>query len=169
MEKSRSLSLYHYTEEFLAVKNELEQMDIDEQTFLDTLEQYEGDIADKMENIVKYRNELLGLAELQKAEAKKLTEAAKAKEEKAASLMEYMDTTMKAIGSKKIQAGAYTVDYLKGREVVIVDEEILPDEYWVEQPKKAMGKPELKKLLADGKEITGVCLKRNPDTLRIKM
>src|SRR6185312_10229504 len=117
----------------------------------------------------KYIQELNGLAELQKAEAKKLTEAAKAKEAKAESMKKYMDQTMKAIGAKEIQAGVYKLMYYKGKEVVAVDEKKLPSKYWVTQPKKPLGKPELKKLLDAGEEIEGVCLKRNPDSLQIKM
>lgn len=162
-------SLYHYTEEFLAVRAALEAADVDETVFHDTLEAYEDTIASKMENVIKYRNELLGLAELQKAEAKKLNEAAKAKEAAAERLKDYMDQTMKAIGSKELQAGAYKLKYRKGSEVVIVDEEKLPDMYWVEQDPVPMSKPELKKLIQAGEEIDGVCLKRNPDTLQIQM
>lgn len=163
------VSLYQYTNDFLAVKAELDALNLSDELYADTLESYEEDIADKMENFVKYHNELLALASLQKEEAKKLTEAAKAKEAKAESLKKYMDQTLKAIGSKEMQAGAYKLMYHKGKEVVIVDEKKLPEEYFVPQPSKPMGKPELKKLLDAGKEIEGVCLKRNPDSLQIKM
>jgi len=162
-------SLYQYTNDFLAVKAELDELDLDSETYADTLEQYEADIADKAENIIKYRNELLGLAELQKEEAKNLVEAAKAKEAKAASLVKYLDETMKAIEAKELQAGVYKLDYRKGSEVVEVDEDKLPKKYFIPQPSKPMSKPELKKLLKEGKEIEGVCLKRNPDSLQIKM
>lgn len=162
-------SLYHYTHEFLAVKAQLDALDLDDAVYADTLEQFEANIAEKAENLIKYRNELLGLAELQKAEAKKFADAAKVKEAKAAAIVQYLDQTLKAIGSKELQAGAYKLNYRKGSEVVEVDEKKLPDMYKIPQPPKPIGKPELKKLLQEGKEIEGVCLKRNPDSLQIKM
>src|SRR6185312_4748418 len=162
-------SLYHYTNDFLEVKAQLDAMyDPEDEVYKDTLEYYEDNIATKAENIIKYCEELLGLAELQKAEAKRLNEAAKAKENKANRLMEYLDNSMKAMGVKNLQAGLYKLTYHKGREVVEVDEDILPDDYWVEQPKKPMSKPELKKLIESGVEVKGVCIKKNPDSLQVK-
>lgn len=162
-------SLYYYTKEFLEVKAELDMLDLDDETYQDTLESYEGNIAEKMENIIKYQKELLGLAALQKEAAKELTEAAKAKEAKAESLVKYMDQTMKAIGSKSIQAGPYHLGYKKGSEVTVVDEDKLPKKYWVPQPEVPMGKAELKKLVKAGTKIEGVRIVRNPDGLVIKI
>lgn len=162
-------SLYSYTKTFLEVREELENMELDAGILSDTLETYQDDIESKMENVIKYRNELLGLAELQKAEAKKLTEAAKAKEKKAAALEDYMDQAMKAIGKDKLQAGAYMLNYRKGSEIVLIDEDKLPKKYFIPQDPKPMDKPELKKLIQAGKEIEGVSLFRNPNTLQIKM
>lgn len=162
-------SLYHYTAEFLEVKAGLEALDLNAEDFSDVLESYEDNIAAKMENVIKYQKELLALASVQVAEAKLLTEAAKAKEVKAEALRVYMDQTMKAIGSTSLQAGAYSLGYKKGSESTVVDESSLPKEYWVKQPDKPMGKPELKKLIKAGTKIEGVQLVRAPDSLVIKV
>lgn len=162
-------SLYHYTNDFLEVKAALEAAGVDEEVFHDTLEAYEDNIAAKMENVIKYHDELVAIAAAQHAESKRFDKAAKANQAKADKLKEYVDQTMKAIGATEIQAGAYKLNYRKGSEVVEVDETKLPSAYWVKQPDKPMGKPELKKLLKEGKEIEGVCLKRNPDTLQIRL
>ena len=52
--------------------------------------------------------------------------------------------------------------------MVEVDESILPEEYFVPQPSKPIGKPELKKAIKSGKVIPGVKLVRKEDTLQIK-
>lgn len=162
-------TLYHYTNDFLEVKAKLDELyDPEDEVYIDTLEYYEDNIATKAENIIKYREELLGLAELQKAEAKRLAESAKAKENRAEALLEYLDSSLKAMELDSLQAGLYKLNYRKGREIVEVDEDSLPDEYWIEQPKKPMSKPELKKLIEGGLEVKGVCIKRNPDSLQIK-
>lgn len=163
-------SLYQYTNDFLEVKAALENAGLDPNDFSDALESYEDDITSKMENIIKYHDELIAVSAIQQAESKRFEEASKANVKKAERLKDYMDQTMKAIGASEIQAGAYKLTYQKGREIVVVDEDKLPTEYWTTvSTKKAMTKPELKKLIDAGKEIEGVCLKRNPDTLQIKM
>lgn len=162
-------SLYHYTKEFLEVKAELDNMDLDDLAYAGTLESFEANIADKMENVIKYQKELLGLAAIQKAEAALLIEAAKKKEAKAEALRVYMDNSMKAMNAKTLQAGAFSLGYKKGSEIVEIDESKLPKKYWVPQPKKPMGKPELKKLINEGTKVRGVCITRKPDSLVVKM
>lgn len=163
-------SLYHYTKEFLDVKAVLDDMDLEDETYLGTLESFEANIADKMENVIKYQKEILGLAAFQKEAAKELIEAAKKKEKKAEALTVYMDQAMKAMNAKTLQAGAYSLAYKKGSEITMVDEDKLPEKYWTPVVgRKAMSKPELKKLVQSGTEVEGVCIVRNPDSLVIKM
>jgi hypothetical protein len=162
-------NLYHYTNEFLEVKAKMDMLGVDDETYADTLEAYEANITDKMENLIKYQKELLALAAIQKEAAKELTEAAKVKEAKAKRLKEYMDQNMKVLKLKSIQAGPYSLGYKKGSEVTVVDESLLPKKYWVDQPSIPMGKPELKKLVQSGTEIEGVQIVRNPDSLVIKV
>ena len=72
-------------------------------------------------------------------------------------------------GIKKIDAGLFKIGFLKGREVVEVDESKLPDNYWkVEEVRKPMSKTDVKVRLKSGVEIDGVKLTREPDTLQIK-
>lgn len=161
-------SLYHYTNDFLEIKAQLESIELDADLMEDTLESYSDLVEAKVENIIKFREELIALAELQKAEAKRLTEAANQKERKAQLLLSYVDDSMHKLGIKEMQAGLYNVNYRKGSKSTLVDEELLPEEYWVPQPPKPIGKAELKKLVEAGTKIPGVKIIVGPDSLQVK-
>lgn len=148
----------------------LEERQTSEDVKNDTLEWYKDNIIEHAEDLIKYRLELLALAEAQKAEAAKMVAASKAKEAQAEYIMSELDEAMKIIGEKEIQAGNYKLKYKKGSKVTEVDTAVLPKEYWtskvVETP---MTKPELKKLVEAGTEIAGVSIIQNPDKLEVKL
>ena len=74
------------------------------------------------------------------------------------------------MGIKKLDTGLFKISFRKGTEVVKIDEDKLPKQYWVPQDPKPMGKTDLKNLLKKNPDITidGVSIVRNPDTLQIK-
>ena len=162
-------SLYHYTKEFLEVKNALDNMEHNEDAYIDTLDSFKELIIDKAEDVIKYRNELLALAKAQKEEANRMLEASKKKEQKADTILGYLDNTMRAMEVTELKAGNFTLKYKKGSESTHVDEKLLPEAYWVPQKPKPMGKDELKKLVKAGKEIPGVSVVRSPDSLQVKL
>lgn len=161
-------SLYNLSIEFLQVAQQLEEMELDQETLADTLESLQIPIEEKAENVIKFAKNLEAMAEARKTEAKRLTEQAAKDAKKAERLLSYLDDAMRMLNKKKLTAGVFEVGYKKGLEVVKVDETRLPKEYWLSQKPKPMGKPELKKLVKDGVEIEGVTLERNPDKLTIK-
>lgn len=161
--------LNDYTKEFLAIKTELEEMELDERVMQDTLEPFKDAIAEEADNLASMIEELVAIAKMQKDKAKALTEKAKVNENKAEFIKKFIDEAMKAQDIKALKTENWHIKYNKGREVVQIDEKKLPPEYWIPQDPKPMGKPELKKLLDAGKEIDGVCKVRNPDTLQMKL
>lgn len=163
-------SLYELTTDFLKVANELENMELDQTTIADTLESLELPIEEKAENIIKYAKNIQAMAEARKNESKRLAELAAADTKRADKLLGYLDDSLRMLGKKKLTAGVFQVSYRKGVEVVKVDTERLPKEYWntPEPVAVPLGKPELKKMLKEGKKIEGVSLVRNPDSLVVK-
>ena len=163
-------TLYAYTNEFQRVKLMLEERGTSEEVQADTLEWYQDNIIDHAEDLIKYRSELLALAEAQKAEAKRFIESAKAKELQAERIMQDIDGAMQLLGKKEVQAGLFQLKYKKGSKVTEVDVALLPKQYWtsktVESP---FTKPELKKLVDAGTVIEGVTIVQNPDKLEIKL
>lgn len=161
-------NLYTLTNEFLQIKNQLEDLDLDPQLFTDTLEGYKVPIEEKVENIVKYVKSLEALAEAKKAEAKRLSESAGKDLNKVEWLKQYIADNLNAAGIKSLQAGVFTLAFRKGSEVVEVDETKLPEWAFIPQEPKPMGKADLKKIIQAGKEIPGVSLVRKPDSLVVK-
>jgi hypothetical protein len=84
-----------------------------------------------------------------------------------------MADNLKKVGIKDIQAGVFKVGFKKGSEVVKIDEtktptaDQAPHLYLYQEP-KFIGKADLKKLIKEGKEIPGVSLVRNEDSLVVK-
>lgn len=164
-----SVSLYELTNNFLETMNQLESMELDQETINDTLESLQMPLEEKAENVVKYIKSLEALADAKKLEAKRLSDSASADLKKAESLKTYLQSNLERANIKKLQAGVFALSFRKGSEVVEVDEMKLPKEYWLTQViEKPVGKPELKKLIKSGVEIPGVHIMRKPDTLTIK-
>lgn len=161
-------SLYNYTNDFVEIKQLLESMDLNADVMQDTLASYGELVEAKAENLIKFREELVALAKLQKEEAKRLIEAANVKERKADHLLDYLDESLKKMGLKEMQAGVFKVNYRAGSKVTLVDTEKLPKKYWIKQEPKPMGKPELKKLVESGTKIAGVSIVRGADSIQVK-
>jgi hypothetical protein len=161
-------SLYTLTNEFMEIVNQLEEYELDHETFNSTLDSLQAPIEEKVENIVKYMKSLEALADAKKLEAKRLSESASADLKKAEYFKNYMTDNLKKAGINKLQAGVFTLGWRKGSEVVKVDETKLPSTCWIAQPDKPMNKTELKTLVKEMGEIPGVTLVRNPDSLVVK-
>lgn len=160
--------LYEITQEFMEFQKQLEEMDLDDQTFADTLDSAMFSIEVKVENIIKHMRTLEALAEAKKTEAKKLSESAASDLKKVEWFKQYMADNLQKAGINKLQAGVFALSFRKGSEVVEVDEEKLPEDFWIPQPPKPESKTELKKMLKNGLEIPGVSLVRKPDSLVVK-
>lgn len=152
----------------MQIAEQLEEMDLDQETITDTLESLQISIEDKAENVIKFAKNLEAMAEVRKNEAKRLTEQAAKDIKKAERLTNYLDTTLQMLGKKQLTAGIFELKYKKGSEVVKIDESQLPELYWIEV-KKPFDKITLKNLVKEhGQEIPGVSLVRNPEKLVIK-
>lgn len=162
-------SLYEITQEFMEFQKQLEDMDLDDQTFSDTLDSAMWSIEIKAENIIKHMKTLEALADAKKLEAKRLSDSASSDLKKVEFFKNYLADNLKKANISKLQAGVFSLGFRKGTEVVQVDEYLVPEEFWVsEVVTKPLGKSELKKLLKEGTEIPGVSLVRNPDSLVVK-
>lgn len=141
----------------------------DEELKEDTLASLLPMVEEKAEDVAKYIRELEMIAATQKAEAKRLSEEAVKTSERAAKVMKHVAECLQQMEQKELQAGAYKFKFTKGREVVEVDEKLLPKEYkTIETIEKPMSKNDLKALIKNGEVIEGVRIVRNPDSLSLK-
>jgi hypothetical protein len=159
--------LYEEAALFREARLQIEEMDLDPIMVKDTLDSIQAPLAEKVENIVKFMKNLEADEVAYKAEADRLKEKADSTKKKREWLKAYLDENLKVAGISELKAGVFNIKYRKGSEAVQVDESVLPEDYWI-PAYKPLSKTDLKKMVKEGKEIPGVSIVRNPDSLVIK-
>jgi hypothetical protein len=165
--RRKRMKLYELSQEFKMIQDQLEEMEIDPDTLQDTLDSLKMPMEDKAENIVKLMKSWEASAEAKKAEAKRLQESASRDLKEIEKMKNYLSYNLLQAGVKELNAGLFKLKFQKGREVVEVNEKMLPEQYFIQKP-VAMSKTELKEKLKEGERIPGVSIIRKPDSLVIK-
>jgi hypothetical protein len=143
--------------------DKLAELDLDEQTVLDTLESLSGDLEAKATNTVMLVRNLESTAEQIKAAEKAMAERRKAYENRAASIRKYVMDSMIFAGIQKIECPLFKIAIRDNpASVVIDDEKQIPVAYLTDPPPPAP-QPD-KKLIAaalkDGFDVPGAHLER---------
>lgn len=148
-------TLYELTGQFLEIYN----MDIDDETKLDTLEaiDWTTDYETKVEGYVKVIKSLEADIEARKNEKKRLDGLNKSDQTKIDNLKAALAVSMTETGQTKVDTTLFKVGFRKS-EAVVVDETKLPKKYQVATYKP--DKKTLKELLKSGKHIKGAVLEK---------
>lgn len=137
----------------------------------DTLEGLEMMLGDKLDATMHVVRDFIGNAEKCDAEAKRLAERKKMWTNQGELLKKYILDCMITAGSDSVKTAANTFSARKGSQRLIVDdEELLPDDY-VESFTQIINKvksDELKKALQAGTEIKGAHLEVGPRSLAVR-
>lgn len=146
-------TLYELTGQFLEIYN----MDIDDETKLDTLEaiDWTTDYETKVEGYVKVIKSLEADIEARKNEKKRLDGLNKSDQMKIDNLKAALAVSMTETGQTRVDTTLFKVGFRKS-EAVVVDETKLPKKYQVATYKP--DKKTLKELLKSGKHIKGAVL-----------
>lgn len=146
-------TLYELTGQFLEIYN----MDIDDETKLDTLEaiDWTSDYETKVEGYVKVIKSIEADIEARKNEKKRLDGLNKSDQTKIDNLKAALAVSMTETGQTKVDTTLFKVGFRKS-EAVVVDETKLPKKYQVATYKP--DKKTLKELLKSGKHIKGAAL-----------
>lgn len=142
--------LYELTGIFL----EIDEMDVDDETKLDTLDSidWEHDFSEKIENCIKVIRNKDARIEAYKAEIKRL-EALKTSESKAIEeIKKRISKVMQLTGHDKLDTTLFKVGFRKSK-AVIVDETKLPKKYM--KAKWSPDKKMIKELINNGSTIRG--------------
>ncbi|MDU6561268.1 MAG: siphovirus Gp157 family protein [Streptococcus sp.] len=142
--------LYELTGIFL----EIDEMDIDDETKLDTLDSidWKHDFSEKIENCIKVIRNKNARVEAYKAEIKRLQDL-KASEEKAVErIKSSVSDAMRLTQHDKLDTTLFKVGFRKSK-AVIVDETKLPKKYM--KAKWSPDKETIKELLKSGATIRG--------------
>lgn len=143
-------TLYELTGQFLEIYN----MEIDDETKLDTLEaiDWTTDYENKVEGYVKVIKSLEADIEARKNEKKRLDGLNKSDQSKIDKLKAALAVSMAETGQTRVDTALFKVGFRKS-EAVIVDETKLPKEYM--RAKWSPDKDKLKELIKNGATIKG--------------
>lgn len=151
-------SLYELTQDVMYLQALLEEGEIDDGVYADSIESLCVD--DKIENICKVMKNLEAKAAAYKAEIDRMNARKKTLENGVERLKESIKNYMVLSNSKKIEAGLFTVSLGKSKSVSIWDETGIPEEFLIHQPSK-VNKAAISKALKAGEIVAGAELVEN--------
>ena len=155
------LTLYNIADQYLVDLQKLQDMEIDEQTFADTLEGLSGELELKATNVAMFVRNLEASAEAIKAAEKQMAERRKALEAKADRIRQYLLDNMTRTGITKIDCPYFVLSVRKNPPAVeVLNQDMIPDEYFdiPEPPAPTLNKNRLKEDLKAGVIVEGVKL-----------
>lgn len=158
-------TLYDLTGQFL----DIYQMDIDEDTKLDTIESMGliEDLEDKAEGYAKVIRNLEADKASYKAEKERFAAKEKAVDNKIKLLKTNVQTAMEVTGLTEIDGELFKLSLQKTKDSVIIEEDKLPKKYWNKKVTEIPDKKGLYELLKEGRKIKGARLQENR-SLRIR-
>ncbi|MCI3860179.1 siphovirus Gp157 family protein [Lactococcus garvieae] len=161
------MSLYDLTTDWQKV---YDMEDLDAETWADTLESIEGEIKDKAVNIGYVVKNLEADEAALAAEIKRLQDKKKAVIKKKQGLKDYLQSSMYAVGLRKIQSAPFNIRIQKNTKSLTFDNEEqfmkneFYDNYFIPQPPR-LDKKQMLEDLKNGAVIEGVEL-RQSESLR---
>jgi hypothetical protein len=136
----------------------LEEGEIDEQVYNDTVEGLGTELA--VEDVVKAIRNKTAEADALKAEVERLSDKKRRAEAAVDGLKNILLTYLTTTGQKKTAAGMFTVSRGSSKSVEITDEAQIPEEFLIAQPPKVDKKAILAEL-KNGGEIAGAQLRES--------
>jgi Siphovirus Gp157 len=154
-------SLYLLTQEFKAAESKLYDLDLDEQTIIDTLDAMSGELEVKATNTVMVARDMrMTAAAIKEAEAG-MAARRKAIEARADALERRVLDSMILTGISKIECPYFNLSVRDNPFAVdIFDSAMLPNAYWTDPkpPEPAPDKTLIKKAINDGFDVPGARL-----------
>lgn len=145
-------TLYEMTTQASELYNLLQNEDIDEQVFLDTLEAI--GTGEKIESYCHIIKELQGDFEKFKAEADRLAARMKTAKNGIDRMKDSLLSFLRVSGQNKVKAGTFTVSIGTSKQTNILDEALIPTEFKTPQPDK-IDKTAIKRAIESGQAVTG--------------
>ena len=158
-------TLYELTDKYQQLL-ELES-EIDEQTFIDTLQSIDEAIEDKAENLAKVIKEMEATITTISHEVNRLQSKKQTVANRVSNLKTYLQSEMEKVNKTKIKGELFTVNIQNNPPSLCVNRtDNIPKDFFIEQ-EPALDKTKLKKAIKGGDDIEGVELKQTR-SLRIR-
>jgi len=153
------MKLYECVAEYRAQLDALAELDLDAQTYADTLESIQGPIQDKLRAVIAYSLDLEIEATGAAAASKRMKERAESLDNRVKWLREYALRAMEATGMGEISTDEWAAKVAKKPPSVVIAEGVeLPAEYIRTTVKTEPDKAALKAALTAGAVVPGVSL-----------
>ena len=152
------MNLYEINGQVLQLMELLDEGEIDEGIYQDTLDSLGGAIA--VEEVVKGIRTKLAEAEAYKEEAARLTEKRQRAEASVEGLKRLLMDYLRITNQKKLNTGLFCVSKGSSKSANIIDESLIPAEFLIEQPAK-IDKKAILTALKSGEEVKGAELKES--------
>ena len=143
----------------------IENDELDEQTIADSLEMLKIEVEAEANQIVIYYRDLDADIEKNKNVARQYTEYVKKLENRKKRLKQFLENYMNATNTEVIITDYAKINFRKSKAVVIEDESLLGEEYFI--IKKEASKTKIKEAITAGKDVQGARLIENRN-LQIK-
>ncbi len=154
------MTLYEIQETMIDNLNiflESEGSEFDQEVYEEIMNILKIELSNKSSNILKYLNNLQADLEQIKLEKQRLDKIKKSKESKYNKLSDYIISVMKNLDKAKIETDIGNYALRKSTKVEILDEKLIPEEYFNISIDKTVDKLTLKEILKS-QEIPGVRL-----------
>lgn len=161
------MKLYELASNYQKIYNMVDE-EIDEQTWIDSLECIQGEIEVKTENIAKLIKMLDADSTILKAEEERLEKRRKTVENKVIRIKQYLQQQLEFSGLDKVKTPNFTISIQNNPPSVnILEEDIIPTKYIITKTENILDKKSLLADLKSGEKISGVELKQGR-SLRIR-
>jgi len=165
-----NLTLYQVSDQYLADLEKLNDLELDDQTFKDTLEGLTGDFELKATNVSMYVRNIEASVEAIREAEKQMSNRRKAMENKINRLKQYLKDNMIRTGITKVDCPYFQLSLRNNPEAVeVINLDEIPPEYFDIPPLPApvLNKKAVKDAIKSGIEINGARLIKN-QSLQIK-
>lgn len=136
---------------------ESEGTDLDQEVYNEIMNLLKEELSTKSSNILKYMNNLQADLEQIRLEKQRLDKIKKSKESKYSKLSDYIITIMTNLDKAKIETDIGNYALRKSTKVEVIDETLIPEEYFNISIDKTVNKVTLKEVLKS-QDIPGVKL-----------
>lgn len=158
--------LYELANNYRNLIELIDREDVEQDLIQNALKECQGDIEEKVDNIIKLIKNTESDIEGYKAEEKRLNARRKSLENTVTSLKNYLDSTLKGLGLTEVKTKLFNCKFQKSKASVLIQEqELIPKDFIVMEEK--VDKKKLYDALKAGEKIEGASLKEN-ESLRIK-
>lgn len=159
------MTLYEMTTQAQALRDMLDNEEIDEQTFTDTLEAIGAE--DKVNSYCQIIRELDGDNTAIKAEVERLKKRIEHNTASIDRMKQALDSFMTASGKAKEKTPFFTVSYRRSQSVDILNEADIPQEYIKVKTETAPDKVAIKAALKAGETVPG-CQLKDTESIQIR-